>query len=123
MPNGPENPQRTISDQVAHLHKHRLGRGPRRVTTTILGDTVSIVLEGARTPHEELLLEAGATDLVLQVRERTHRHLAPAVTEIVALASGRDASGQVIGYDPQLGVATMTVVLHPDPTRRGDTDG
>ncbi len=53
-----------ISNAVARLHKHYVGRGPTNARTTIDGDLVVCLLEGGYTRAEQTLEEIERADIV-----------------------------------------------------------
>jgi uncharacterized protein YbcI len=116
-------PQQLISNEIAHLYKLRIGRGPTRVATTIAGDLVTCVLECTRTPQETTMFEAGARDLLHDVRKHFQLHVAPTMIGIVERATGRTVSGHIPGYNQDIDVAIETFMLedgYDDPTVRSD---
>jgi len=116
MPDRPPVPQQEISNGIAQLYKTRLGRGPTKVSTTIVGDLVVCVLEDTDTPFEATLLSVGARDLVHEARSRFQRHCTPHLVEIVERATGRKVRTHVPGYRASLDTATEVFLLEVDPT-------
>lgn len=111
MPERPLVPQLTISNEIARLYKTRTGRGPKRVSTTITSDLVVCVLHDTHTPQEATILEAGAVDLVHDLRSRFQRHVATDAVGIVERATGRTVTGHVPGYDAARDVAVEVFLL------------
>jgi uncharacterized protein YbcI len=58
------SPSVEISNAVARLHKHYVGRGPTNARTTIDGDLVVCLLEGGYTRAEQTLEEIERADIV-----------------------------------------------------------
>jgi uncharacterized protein YbcI len=58
------SPSVEISNAVARLHKHYVGRGPTNARTTIDGDLVVCLLEGGYTRAEQTLEEIERADVV-----------------------------------------------------------
>lgn len=114
MPERPLVPQLTISNEIARLYKTRTGRGPRRVSTTITQDLVVCVLQDTHTLQEATILDAGAEDLVRDLRTRFQQHVGPDAVEIVQRATGRTVTGHVPGYSSALDTA-VEVFLLDDP--------
>ncbi|WP_026912724.1 DUF2294 domain-containing protein [Patulibacter minatonensis] len=114
MPDRPHVPQQEISNRIAQLYKTRLGRGPTKVSTTIVGDLVVCVLEDTDTPFEETLLGLGAQDLVQEARSRFQLECTPELVAIVERATGRSVRVHVPGYRASLDAATEVFLLQDD---------
>lgn len=117
MPERPPVPQQEISNGIAQLYKTRIGRGPTKVSTTIVGDLVVCVLEDTDTPFEETLLGIGSRDLVHEARTRLQLHCTPELVEIVQRATGRTVRVHVPGYRAALDAATEVFLLEDDGPR------
>lgn len=120
MPERPLVPQLTISNEIARLYKTRTGRGPKRVSTTITQDLVVCVLQDTHTPQEATILEAGATDLVHDLRNRFQRHVGAHAIGIVERATGRTVVGHVPGYNSTQDTAVEVFLLDDAPGAGGD---
>jgi len=59
---------RDISREIVALHKRHFGRGPTRIKTSFIDDCVLVLMEGGRTPQEELLARCDRFELVAQSR-------------------------------------------------------
>src|SRR5579884_18949 len=57
-----------VSNAIARLHKHFVGRGPTNTRTTIDGDLVVCLLEGGYTRAEQTLTDHDRADLVTAAR-------------------------------------------------------
>ena len=115
MPDRPPVPQQEISNGIAQLYKTQLGRGPTKVSTTIVGDLVVCVLEDTDTPFEATLLQMGARDLVHEARSRFQLHCTPHLIAIVERATGRTVRAHVPGYRASLDAATEVFLLEDAP--------
>lgn len=116
MQGRPPVPQQEISNGIAQLYKTQLGRGPTKVSTTIVSDLVVCVLEDTDTPIEETLLDMGAQDLVQEARSRFQLHCTPHLVGIVERATGRRVRVHVPGYRASLDAATEVFLLEDDPS-------
>ncbi|MEV4418346.1 Na-translocating system protein MpsC family protein [Patulibacter sp. NPDC049589] len=114
MPDRLPVPQQEISNGIAQLYKTRMGRGPTKVSTTIVGDVVVCVLEDTDTPFEETLLDLGARDLVQQARSRFQLQCTPELVVIVEQATGRKVRVHVPGYRASSDVATEVFLLESE---------
>lgn len=114
MPDRPQVPQQEISNGIAQLYKTRIGRGPTKVSTTIVGDLVVCVLEDTDTPFEETLLDLGARDLVHDARTRIQLQCTPELIAIVQGATGRIVRAHVPGYRAAVDAATEVFLLEGD---------
>ncbi|MDO9410189.1 DUF2294 domain-containing protein [Patulibacter sp.] len=115
MPDRSPVPQQEISNGIAQLYKVRLGRGPTKVSTTIVGDLVVCVLEDTDTPLERTLLAIGSRDLVREARAQVQQHCTPQLVEIVERATGRKVRTHVPGYRPSHDAATEVFLLEDTP--------
>lgn len=114
MSDRPPVPQQEISNGIAQLYKTRIGRGPTKVSTTIVGDLVVCVLEDTDTPFEETLLSLGARELVHEARTRIQLQCTPELIEIVERATGRRVRAHVPGYRASLDAATEVFLLEDE---------
>jgi uncharacterized protein YbcI len=71
-----------ISTAVVHVMSDHTGRGPTRARTVIGGDAVFVILHDSMTRPERVLVEAGKTEEVLQLR-RTYQETME--TDLVAV--------------------------------------
>jgi len=111
MPHRSVAPQQTISNEISKLYKLRIGRGPTRVSTTIVNDLVVCLLEDTHTPQEATMFEIGAHSLVHDVRTRFQSHVASSLIEVVERATGRTVAGHVPGYNSAIDVAVELFML------------
>lgn len=118
MPDRFSSPGQAISDEIARLYRARIGRGPSRVSTTIVRDLVVCVMEDTHTPVEATMFEIGAHDLVHDVRRRFQTYAGSSLIEIVERHTGREVQTYVPGYTAENDVAVETFLL-----RGGDDYG
>lgn len=111
MPDRTPFPAQAISDEIAKLYKTLLGRGPTRVSTTILDNLVVCVLEGTQTAHEATLLAMGAVELVRDARALLELRQAAEMVSIVERETGRDVIGHVPGFNPNIDVTIESFLL------------
>jgi uncharacterized protein YbcI len=119
MSGRPPVPQQEISNGIAQLYKTQLGRGPTKVSTTIVGDLVVCVLEDTDTPFEATLLQVGARELVHEARSRFQLHCTPRLVEIVEAATARRVRVHVPGYRAAVDAATEVFLLEDAPDEVG----
>jgi uncharacterized protein YbcI len=100
-----------ISNGVARVHKARLGRGPDLVRTTIDGDLVVCVLEGALTVAERTLANAGREELVTERRVALDRVLDAELSALVSDAVGRPVRSAMSAIDQRTQVHALIFVL------------
>ena len=114
MPDRHPVPQQEISNGIAQLYKTRIGRGPTKVSTTIVGDLVVCVLEDTDTPLEATLLDVGARELVHRARGLLQLQCTPELVAIVQRATGRTVREHVPGYRATVDVATEVFLLQDE---------
>jgi uncharacterized protein YbcI len=82
-------PSVEISNAVARLHKHYVGRGPTNARTTIEGDLVVCLLEGGHTRAEQTLDETERGDIVAAGRLGLQAAMRDEMVDAVQRALGR----------------------------------
>lgn len=119
MPDRQPIPQQEISNGIAQLYKSRLGRGPTKVSTTLVGDLVVCVLEDTDTPLEAALQDLGALDLVHRARTLLQTDCSPELVAIVEGATGRGVREHVPGYRASVDIATEVFLLEGEHQNGG----
>src|ERR1700691_5353125 len=82
-------PSLEISNALARLHKHFVGRGPTNSRTTIDGDLVVCLLEGGYTRAEQTLDNINKGDLVAARRLGLQDAMSQGMIEAVEQVLGR----------------------------------
>ena len=103
-----------ISNAVVRVHKERFGRGPTKAYTSISGDVVVCALEDGFTTLETTLLEHGATDLVIRLRDTLHEAASVETAAAVERITGRTVRSHLAAVDPEKQVQVEVFVLEPD---------
>ena len=112
--NGREpSPLLEISNAVVRVHKERFGRGPTKALTLIGGDVVVSILEDGFSAPEARLLEQGAFDEVVQLRNRLHKTATAEMTAAVEAIVGRDVHSHMAAADPEKQMQVEVFVLEP----------
>lgn len=104
-----------ISTGLTRVYKSVFGRGPTRTTLHLTGDVVLCVFEEAATPGQERLTALGRADIVHAAQIELQRAMVPEMTAIVEAATGREVRACVCGFDAEVGAATNTFLLVPEP--------
>jgi uncharacterized protein YbcI len=78
-----EKLEQEISQRILALYSARLGHQPSKVTCQLFDNKVVVVLEGAITPSEQILLHSGQQDLAQQVRSDLDKALQPQLKQII----------------------------------------
>jgi uncharacterized protein YbcI len=111
-------PSLEISNALARLHKHYVGRGPTNSRTTIDGDMVVCLLEGGYTRAEQTLEENDKGDLVAAGRLGLQDAMREAMIEAVERSMGRRVRSFMSANDLHRNLQVEVFVLHAD-----DSDG
>ncbi|WP_210494714.1 Na-translocating system protein MpsC family protein [Patulibacter sp. SYSU D01012] len=106
-----------ISTGLTRVYKSVFGRGPTRTTLHLTGDVVLCVFEEAATPGQERLTALGRADIVHAAQIELQRAMVPEMSAIVEEATGRSVRACVCGFDAEVGAATNTFLLVPEPAR------
>jgi uncharacterized protein YbcI len=107
------SPLLEISNAVVRVHKERFGRGPTKAHTLIGGDVVISILEDGFTTPETVLLESGAHDEIVQLRNRLHRAATGEMTAAVERITGRSVHSHMAAADPEKQMQVEVFVLKP----------
>ena len=109
-----QSPLLEISNAVVRVHKERFGRGPTKALTLIGGDVVvSILADGFTTP-EVKLIEHGARDEVIRLRDRLHGIASAEITAAVERVVGRSVYSHMAAVDPEKQMQVEVFVLEPN---------
>jgi len=73
--------ERRLSQGVQSLYREQLGHQPDKITTSIQGDRVTLILEDAVTQPEQLLANQGEKDLTEKVRSDLDAAIKPQLRE------------------------------------------
>src|SRR3954453_12955195 len=86
-----------VTKGMISLHRRFYGKGPTRVKTYAIDDTVVCVLEGGFTTVERTLIDEDDVEAVLQVRRSFQRAMESQFTDVVEDALSR----KVVAYMSQ----------------------
>ena len=108
------SPSVEISNAVARLHKHYVGRGPTNARTTIDGDLVVCLLEGGYTRAEQTLEEIERADIVAAGRLGLQSAMRKEMIDAVQRALGRQVRSFMSANDLQRNLQVEVFVLDCD---------
>ena len=111
------SPSVEISNAVARLHKHYVGRGPTNARTTIDGDLVVCLLEGGYTRAEQTLEEIERADIVAAGRLGLQAAMRKEMIDAVQRALGRQVRSFMSANDLQRNLQVEVFVLDRDARR------
>jgi uncharacterized protein YbcI len=116
---GPLSPSLSleISNAVARLHKHYVGRGPTNARTTIDGDLVVCLLEGGYTRAEQTLEDVERADIVAAGRLGLQAAMREEMIDLVQRALGRQVRSFMSANDLQRNLQVEVFVLDRDSRR------
>lgn len=107
LPNGVGHGQAgaAISRELITLQKRYFGRGPVSVRTHVLDDSVVVLFHGGSMAHEQALVEAGRSDLVMEVRDAINDAIRVHYVAVIERVLGRKVVGFMAGnqHEPDLG--------------------
>jgi uncharacterized protein YbcI len=104
---------RDISREVVAHHKQHFGRGPTRIKTSFVGDCVLVLMEGGRTPQEELLARCGRFELVAEARSVVLRAVRAEYAAAIERLVGRRVVGFMTDCQPDPDLECQVYVLEP----------
>jgi len=106
-------PSLEISNALARLHKHFVGRGPTNTRTTIDGDLVVCLLEGGYTRAEQTLEANDKDDLVAAGRLGLQDAMREGMIEAVQSSLGRHVHSFMSANDLHRNLQVEVFVLEP----------
>jgi uncharacterized protein YbcI len=106
-------PSLEISNALARLHKHFVGRGPTNTRTTIDGDLVVCLLEGGYTRAEQTLEANDKDDLVAAGRLGLQDAMREGMIEAVQSSLGRRVHSFMSANDLHRNLQVEVFVLEP----------
>jgi uncharacterized protein YbcI len=106
-------PSLEISNALAQLHKHFVGRGPTNTRTTIDGDLVVCLLEGGYTRAEQTLEANDKDDLVAAGRLGLQDAMREGMIEAVQSSLGRRVHSFMSANDLHRNLQVEVFVLEP----------
>lgn len=109
-------PSLEISNALARLHKHFVGRGPTNTRTTIDGDLVVCLLEGGYTRAEQTLEANDKDDLVAAGRLGLQDAMREGMIDAVQSSLGRRVHSFMSANDLHRNLQVEVFVLEPAPS-------
>jgi uncharacterized protein YbcI len=106
-------PSLEISNALAQLHKHFVGRGPTNTRTTIDGDLVVCLLEGGYTRAEQTLEANDKDDLVAAGRLGLQDAMREGMIDAVQSSLGRRVHSFMSANDLHRNLQVEVFVLEP----------
>jgi uncharacterized protein YbcI len=106
-------PSLEISNALARLHKHFVGRGPTNTRTTIDGDLVVCLLEGGYTRAEQTLEANDKDDLVAAGRLGLQDAMREGMIDAVQSSLGRRVHSFMSANDLHRNLQVEVFVLEP----------
>ena len=103
-----------VSNLVARLHKHYIGRGPTNVRTSIDGDLVVVLLEGGYTQAEQTLEANDRADLVSAGRLGLQEAMKEALVRGIRDVLEREVVSFMSANDLDRNLSVEVFVLAPD---------
>jgi uncharacterized protein YbcI len=80
-----------ISTRIVGILRDHYGRGPMKAKTYVLDDIIVVVMRGSGfTPLEQTIMDSGAPDRVIAMREDFQRVMADRYREVIEDLTGRN---------------------------------
>jgi uncharacterized protein YbcI len=114
-----------ISNTNVRLLREYTGRGPTKARTTIRENIVVVMLEQTLTKGEQVLVEKGRTDNVLELRREYQEAMRDEVSAEVAKLTGRNVLAMMSAnhIDPDLAAEIFVLDGPPRHNTEHSTDG
>jgi uncharacterized protein YbcI len=112
--NGKATPAQVISAGMVAIYKEHLGRGPMKVRTTILENTVMTVLQDSLTKAEQTLASVDGARTVRDLRRRMQDAMAADMTKLVETELHRQVVCLLSDHCPDPDYAVEVLILSPE---------
>jgi uncharacterized protein YbcI len=107
-----------ISNANVRLLREYTGRGPTRARTTIRENVVVVMLEQTLTKGEQVLVEKGRHENVLELRREYQEAMRDEISDIVGELTGRNVIAMMSAnhIDPDLAAEIFVLDGPPNPS-------
>lgn len=102
-----------LSNRIVAIYKELYGKGPVKVRTWYLEDTVLCVLRGGLTRMEQMFVELDRGDRVTLQRDSFHEISAPIFMQAVEELTGRTVETVLNATEEDHDVTTLVFLLEP----------
>jgi uncharacterized protein YbcI len=110
-----------ISNANVRLLREYTGRGPTKARTTIRENTVLVMLEQTLTKGEQVLVEKGRSENVLELRREYQEAMRDEVSAEVAKLTGRNVVAMMSANHINPDLAAEIYVLDGPPRHNRDS--
>jgi uncharacterized protein YbcI len=110
--------ERSLSQQIQALYHDQLGHRPEQVICRLVDNQVMVVAEAAITPPEQLLADAGKTQLAEQVRADLDAALQPQIKALVETVLGVSVMDIIGNAKLETGRTGTIIILEAAPAIR-----
>lgn len=102
-----------ISNALVHIQREYLGRGPTKARTSILDNTILVLMQDTLTKGEQSLVADGKGDEVLLIRQSLQRTMKAEMVATVERLTGRVVSAFMSAHHIDPDLACEVFVLEP----------
>jgi uncharacterized protein YbcI len=89
-----------LSNELVRIHKRSCGKGPTQTRMHVSGDTVVCVMHGGLTRTDELLIDHGYAEAVIEQRRALHALMRDELVAAVESTFGRHVISIMPSLDP-----------------------
>ncbi len=112
-------PHAAVSRCIIRLLREHIGRGPTTARTTIHEDVVLVTLHQPLTKAEQLLVNKGRTDMVLELRRECQDAIRRDAIAEIGEITGRQVLAMLSANHIDPDVVALVFMLGPAPSRNG----
>jgi uncharacterized protein YbcI len=107
-----------ISNAVVHIQREHLGRGPTKARTSILEDTIVVLMQDTLTKAERSLVADGKGDEVLLIRQSLQHTMEAELIDTVQRLTRRSVAAFMSAHHVDPDLACEIFVLEPEEPGR-----
>lgn len=107
--------ERTLSQRIEALYRNQLGHRPAKVSCHIFGEQITVILEEAITPPEQLLNNTGQEELAAQVQTDLDKALRPQLIELIEEVTGVSVDDLLSDATLETGRKGIIAILSTSP--------
>jgi uncharacterized protein YbcI len=113
-----------ISNALVHIQREYLGRGPTKARTSILDNTILVLMHDTLTKAEQSLVADGKPDEVLLIRQSLQRTMEAEMVATIENLTGRTVAAFMSAHhiDPDLACEVFVLEATPAASEQVDAD-
>lgn len=110
--------ERALSQRIQALYHEQLGHRPGKITVTITGEKITILIDEAITQPEKLLADKGNKELMEQVRSDLDQAIKSPLMRLIEELSGVEVVDLLLDTTLETGRTGTIAVLSKEPKLR-----